>query len=206
MLEVVSFPHQILANTYVVTDGHEAFIFDMGINYSKIKAYLDKRQITPKAIFLTHGHYDHIFGLADFDNSIPLYIGAEDFDYLSDPFLNLGRDMFGEPFSLTEIDAGTVGENDDFKLGDSPMKILETPFHTKGSLCFYFPNDDILISGDTLFRLSIGRSDLPGAAPRLMGNSLSKLISLPDKTIVYPGHGKKSELGFEKANNPFLAK
>ena len=204
MLEVVSFPHQILGNTYVVTDGNEAFIFDMGINYSKIKAYLDKRQITPKAIFLTHGHYDHIIGLSDFDNSIPLYIGYGDLDYLTDPCLNLGQDMFGEPLCLDEVKVQGVEESDAFKLGKSEMKIIETPFHTKGSLCFYFPGEDILISGDALFRLSIGRSDLPGAAPRMMDKSLAKLTALPDKTMVYPGHGKKSDLGFEKANNPFL--
>ena len=203
MLQVIPFPHQYLGTSYLVISGCKALLFDAGLPFSRIARYLESHGLSLEAIYITHGHYDHIAGLSELNLDVPVYMGAEDLDYLTDPHLNLGYDMFGDPLELS-VEAKPIGEGDDFAFDGHKVQVIATPFHTGGSLCFYFPDDGLLFSGDTLFRLSVGRSDLPGACPRFMETSLAKLTKLPAETIVYPGHGGKSTLAFELANNPYL--
>lgn len=191
-------------NAYLlILDSKEALLFDCPVPERSIISALDKEGATLKAIFLTHGHYDHIYHLGDpFFQNVPIYMGEEDFSYLSDPYLNLSKD-WDIPLSFPDISPIRLCDGESLELGTTVLP-LATPFHTSGSFCFYLPHEGILFSGDTLFRLSVGRTDLPGAKPRLMGSSLEKLKKLPEQTIVYPGHEKKTTIAFEKANNPFL--
>lgn len=204
MLQVTQFPHPFLGNTYLVFSENEAFCIDMGMDYASVLRHCESRGLTLKGIFLTHGHYDHIQGLRSYSGNVPIYIGAGDLDFLTDGHLNQSLSMFRDSLNLDFIEAIPISEMDEFTLGGEKMKVLETPFHTRGSLCFYFPESGLLFSGDTLFRLSIGRDDLPGAMPRCKQSSLQKLITLPPDTKVHPGHMGKTTIGFEVANNPLL--
>ena len=200
MPEIITFENGNMGNTYVLHDGKSALVFDMGIRGKTLENYLEKHGLSLLAVLLTHGHYDHIMGLGDLSLDVPVYIGAGDADYLRDPGLNLGEDFFGKPFVLDKIEPKTLSGGEAMKIGPFAIQTIATPFHTGGSLCYYLKDEGILFSGDTLFRLSIGRSDLPGSCPRFQRESLAKLKALPLATKVYPGHGKPTEIAFEIAH------
>ena len=204
MPQIISFNHEPMGNSYLLVEGEEAIVFDMGIRGKSLENYLEKHGLKLLAVFLTHGHYDHIAGLGDFDLEVPVYIGAQDEDYLRDPSLNLGGDFFGNEFALDTVEPKTLSGGQSLRIGPFDIQVIATPFHTGGSLCFHLPKEGVLFSGDTLFRLSVGRSDLPGSCPRYMEASLAKLKALPASTKVYPGHGRPTDLAFEIANNPYL--
>jgi hydroxyacylglutathione hydrolase len=113
---------------------------------------------------------------------------------LTDPDLNVSRGLFGqEGLVLDNIEPYELDDEDEIRLGDEVFKVIATPFHTKGSCCFYVEKEAVLFSGDTLFHLGIGRSDLPGAAPKEISSSLRKLAALPISTKVYPGTRRNDE-------------
>ena len=198
-------PFNGFSNSYLlILDDGSALLFDCAVSFKAVESALAKEGATLKAIFLTHGHYDHIARLGDEGyEGIPVYMGSEDIPFLTDPRLNLSDGMFYPPLSLDSIEPIALSDGQEISMGTKILAIA-TPYHTGGSYCFYLPELGMLFSGDSLFRLSVGRSDLPGACPRLMRSSLAKLKALPDETIVYPGHEKKTTIGFEKTYNEFL--
>lgn len=198
--------HPAFANTYVLgEEGEPCLLIDPGYNQNGVlNRYIEKHhQGKILAIALTHGHFDHFYGLKDVENleSIPLFISREDDACLNDPKKNASFDL-AEPFSLTkDRSVYFLEDGDETKIGPFKFETLLTPFHTKGSICLYFKEEGILFSGDTLFKLGIGRDDLPHAAPKDKGASLAKIFALPEDTLVYPGHGGKTRIGDEK---PYL--
>ena len=195
---------ELFANTYVVSDENgDAIIIDPSMDNDRIGDYIVKHSLTPKAILLTHGHFDHIRGVKRLVKrfSIPLYLHYEEKDFLIDPYLNCSD---FEKEMVVDCEPIVVTEGEELHLLNDTIKVIHTPFHTQGSVCYYFINNNLLFTGDTLFKMSIGRSDLPTGDSRLIKSSLSKLKTLPKETKIYPGHGPNSTLGFELMLNNFF--
>jgi glyoxylase-like metal-dependent hydrolase (beta-lactamase superfamily II) len=179
-------------------------VFDPGDNGSKIYEELNKKELTLKAILLTHGHFDHINAATYLVNQThaKTYISREEERLVTDANLNCSV-MFGQPSILTPDEF--VKDNDIIYFLDTQMKVISTPGHTAGSVCFYFEEDGILISGDTLFFESCGRTDFPTGNARQMSATLEALVTqLKEDVAVYPGHGCATSIGYEKNNNPYI--
>lgn len=193
-------------NTYVVDDGEQALLFDAGSDAKAALSFLTRHNLRLEAAFLTHGHYDHIAGLADVDikgRSFPIFIGADDERCLYDDKYSLAYSMFNERKRF-DVACLPLDDEDEIKLPHFFVKALATPYHTLGSMCFLLPTERMLFTGDSLFHLGIGRSDLPGAAGSLADSSLRKILALDDDLRFYPGHGSGAKLGEEKRLNPYL--
>ena len=156
-----------------------------------------------KAILLTHGHFDHIWGVEAMakKSGARVYAAETEKRLLSDPEANLSAD-YGRPCTITPD--VWVKDGEVLKLCGWNIKCIFTPGHTEGSTCFYFPEGGVLIAGDTLFEESVGRTDFPtGSSSALIRSIREKLFTLPEETIVYPGHGELTTIGHEKRYNPF---
>lgn len=178
-------------------------IIDPGAESEKIIKEIDKANLEPKFIILTHGHGDHIGAINGLKKkyNIPVYIHENDKELLENSYLNFSAFMFGKETSI--IADKKLKDNDTIVLGNFKIKVLHTPGHTPGSIVLKCNN--ILFSGDTLFQNGIGRTDLPGGSYDKIINSIkTKIFSLPDDTIVYPGHGPETNVIEEKTNNYYL--
>jgi len=196
-------------NCYVLREADAAdrcLILDPGFGGEQVVAWLAERQCRPGRILITHGHCDHVAGLPILREAfgpIPTAIGRGDADLLADPRLNLSA-LLGEPFTLPPaeqlLDPGDVVE-----FGALRLKVLPTPGHTPGGLSFYAQTEQAVFSGDSLFADSIGRHDFPGGNQEILLRSIrEQILSLPDQTRVYPGHGPITTVGREKRTNPFF--
>ena len=193
----------LISNTYVVMDNkNQCVIIDPGCAYQGIVNYVKKNNLIPKAILLTHGHFDHMRGVDIFEKeyNVPLYIGYKDLDNLKDFSLNCSLDFEEGVFEINTPGIG-VSENDVLDLLEEKIYIIETPFHTRGSICFYLKDSGILFSGDTLFKQGIGRTDLKGGNARDVYPSLKKLFALNGNVKVYPGHGPSTLIENERMLN-----
>lgn len=184
-------------NCYLVMDEstQELAIIDPGGQANLLMREIEKLNGKPKFVLLTHGHMDHVGAVIELTNkfNIPFYINEKDEEYMGDDF------VFG---SLPKA-SKCLKEGDTLTLGDSIIKVIETPGHTPGGVCLLI--NDKLFTGDTLFQGSVGRSDFPGGNGMLLVKSIKeKLLPLGDNIEVYPGHGGMSNIGYEKRNNPFL--
>ena len=183
--------------------GSQAIIIDPGSQEAKITGILARHRLQPAFVVNTHGHIDHIG--SDDCFAVPVYVHRNDKDLLLNPKLNLSS-FLTSPFSV-KSEIKTLEDEEVIRLQDLELKVLHTPGHTPGgtSLLLTKPKNKILFSGDTLFCQGIGRTDFAGADPDTLIQSIkTKLLVLPEDTLVLPGHGPSSSIGEEKSGNPFL--
>ncbi|MDR2180829.1 MAG: MBL fold metallo-hydrolase [Synergistaceae bacterium] len=193
-------------NGYLFFDDEgSAFFVDPGGDVEEVLEYMKQRRLTLKAVLLTHGHLDHIAGIEKFVPMVKgeIYISPEDAPLLRHPPEEMQRVLGME---CSGVDAfKTVTEGDVFSIGKLKIKVMATPGHTQGSVCYLISRGEknILASGDTLFAQSVGRTDLPGGDYGTLLTSLGKLAALPDDLPVFPGHGPDTTIGQERRSNPF---
>jgi hydroxyacylglutathione hydrolase len=193
-------------NTYVIgNEGEPCVVVDPGYNEkNSLDDYIEKHHKYCLGYLITHGHCDHIAGLKTLSHQATVFMMAEDVECLTDPDLNVSRSLFGkEGLVIEKLAPYELDDEDEIRLGKWLFKVIATPFHTRGSCCFYLESESALFSGDTLFHLGIGRTDLPGGSEKTVRSSLAKLARLPISVKVYPGHGEmtsiKTELAFNEA-------
>lgn len=192
-------------NTWLLYDdrSHEALIIDPSAPSADFQKRIESLGLKPKMVINTHGHGDHIGGNSYFAEAfgIPVAIHAEDAIMLTDNRRNMSEYM-GLPLSLNAPQV-IINDGDIIELGNYKVKVIHTPGHTPGGICLLA--DKYLISGDTLFQQSIGRTDFPrGSHSQIISSIKDKLFILDDDTMVFPGHGPATAIGLEKANNPFV--
>ena len=176
-------------------------IIDPGDNAPYILNKCRELDVEPKAVLLTHGHFDHILAAEDIRRTfhIPILASEREMELLEEPDMNLSS-TYEESMSLTADRWLKDGET--LELLGKKWSVIHTPGHTAGCLCYYIEDENLLFSGDTLFLESVGRTDLPTARPgEIIDSVVKKLFVLPDETKVYPGHGGSSTMGHEKQYN-----
>ena len=204
---IVSHPFE--QNTYVaqLPDRTDCVVIDPGLEPEKIIRHLEKGGLTPAAILITHGHSDHIGGNAAVKKRwphCPLVIGVDDAPKLGDPWLNLSAG-FGTPLVSPPADV-TVKDGDTYEAAGFEWQVRSIPGHTTGHVVYLWEGQEpaIVFVGDVIFAGSIGRTDFPdGDHRQLVFGIRSKLFTLPDETILLPGHGGTTTVGAEKRDNPF---
>lgn len=192
----------VRTNCYIVYSRREAVVIDPADNGDYIVNKCRDLGVVPKAVLLTHGHFDHILAVKDLKRRfcIPVYAGEMEAPMIQDPSLNLSARL-GQSFTFGADQLMKDGET--IVLLEKPWKVIWTPGHTSGSVCYLPEGEDILFSGDTLFAESLGRTDLPTGSPEDIIRSITeKLFELPDGIMVYPGHGTSTTIGHEKQYNP----
>lgn len=192
----------IQVNTYMIYDevSKEAILLDVGGSVNEIVSRIDDLDLKIKGIYNTHGHFDHILGAKEIQEklNIPFYIHKGD-KLMVENLENI-MSMYGMGYAQPPIINDFLDENTKLKLGENVVKIIETPGHTEGGVCFLV--DKMLFSGDTLFLESIGRTDLPGGDYQTLKNSIrEKLFTLPEDIKVFPGHDVSTSIGHEKQYN-----
>lgn len=211
MLTVHAFTfNPIQENTYLVSNEKgQCIIIDPGCYFDherdRLIKYLEENSLSPVLLVNTHCHLDHVFGnkFVHEKFGLELHIHPNEEEMLNmAPASGL---MYGIPFDNYMGPLHFLKPGDSIKLGEDELKILLTPGHSPGSLSFYAPNDGFVLSGDALFQGSIGRTDLPkGDYDQLIESIQTQLMTLPDETIVYSGHGPATTIGAERKSNPFL--
>lgn len=193
------------SNCYIIGSEktREAAIIDPGADFNKIDNKIIELDLIPKMIILTHAHGDHIGAVADFKNkyNIPVYIHEDDAEALADSSKNMTKMLFRKDLSVTPD--VKLKDGDLIKLGDLDLEIIHTPGHTPGGICIKVEN--IMMTGDTLFNRSIGRTDFPGGSfDEIISSIKNKIFKYDDDTIIYPGHNSPSTIRAEKQGNPFV--
>ncbi len=183
----------------------ESIIIDPGSAFERIKSAVAQSQTRPVAVLLTHGHFDHAGETAavSAEYGIDIYAHEKQAEELSNPSLNLSADMFGDShvYSADVL----LRDDEEIELAGLHIKCLHTPGHTPGGCCYYFTDEGIIFTGDTLFHGSVGRTDFPGGSMSQLVRSINeKLMVLPDDTVCYPGHDAATTIGYERENNMFL--
>ncbi|MGI6777487.1 MAG: MBL fold metallo-hydrolase [Acetivibrionales bacterium] len=191
------------SNSYIVGDNGEGVVIDSGVNSREILNEAESSGLKIKYIILTHSHIDHVCTVEETRKALGAKVAIHELEAgaLTDSYLN-GSELFGKGLTCNEADV-LLKDGDVIEVRGLEFEIIHTPGHTKGGICIKVNN--CIFTGDTLFKMSIGRSDLPGGNQTVLINSIrSKLMTLPDETEVFPGHGPGTKIGYEKKNNPFL--
>ena len=196
----------VATNCYLLQNPEtkEMIIVDPADNADAIERKINALEGIPVAILLTHGHFDHILAATTLQKKyrISVYAFEAEERVLEQPELNLST-MAGGAFRM-KADI-LLKDNEELQLAGYRITVLHTPGHTEGSCCYYFKDEQVLISGDTLFAGSCGRTDFPTSSTLEMISSLRKLVTeLPEETAVYPGHNEATTIGEEKRYNPFI--
>lgn len=210
MLAVQSFIfNPVQENTYVLYDGKDACIIDPGCYFGNerrtLQEWLLEQKLNPKFLLNTHCHLDHVFGnkFVHDEYGLTLHIHEKEQEVLQHAPASALR--WNMPFENYRGNLIFLKAGDRIILGGHQLDVLFTPGHSPGSICFYSEAQHFVVSGDALFKLSIGRTDLPGGNHDTLLNSIREtLFSLPNETIVYPGHGEPTTVGYEKKHNPFV--
>lgn len=194
-----------MVNCYLTgdSDTKEIIIIDPGFSSDKIIDTIEKKGLIPVGIVLTHGHGDHIGAVEELISKykVPLYVNKFDDELILGSSSSFTKMMFGKEIILKADKY--LNEGDMLTVGKMEYEVLHTPGHTKGGICLVCEN--VIFTGDTLFRGSIGRTDFPGGSYEEIINSIkTKLLKYPDETKLYPGHNESSTIEYEKKNNPFL--
>lgn len=198
-------------NTYLLyNENKEAILIDPGCYDAREKEellqYMTKQQLNLRYLLNTHCHLDHVFGnLWTYQNfQTPLHLHENEKKVLeAAPVSGL---MWGLPFDVYQGPLISLSAGDQIKLGEDCLDVLFTPGHSPGHLSFYCRQQDFILSGDVLFKESVGRTDLPGGDMNTLLQSIrNQLWPLPDQTVVFSGHGPATSIGYEKENNPFLS-
>jgi hydroxyacylglutathione hydrolase len=196
-------------NCYVLRSSEavkDCLIIDTGLGAQKLIKFLYENTLNPVAVVLTHGHIDHIEGVATLRAEFPdikVYIHKLDAEMLSEPYTNLSA-MTGAAFSVEPADF-LLEEHSIIEQAGIKLSVIHTPGHTPGGICLYSKDEGTVFTDDTLFADSIGRTDFPnGDTKQLLQSIREKLFTLPDYTKVYSGHGPATTIAHEKKYNPFL--
>lgn len=199
--------------TYIIHDETgEAIVIDCGAYYlnerRRLLEYIETERLRPVRLLLTHAHHDHLYGNDLMLEHFGLYpeLHKADRDLMLHQLPLRLRQLYGDRFPYSvPLPQRYLKSDETIGFGNHHLKVLSTPGHTPGSVVFYCPEKRVAFTGDTLFSMDIGRTDLPGGCEEQMGESLQLLVShFPDDMALYPGHGRKTTMGHEKACNPFL--
>jgi hydroxyacylglutathione hydrolase len=211
MLTVTSFVFSpVQENTYVVhNEAGECIIVDPGCYFgnerNELKEFIQNGHLSPKYLLNTHCHLDHVFGNKFIHDTYGLTLHLHEKEKIVLDYAPTSGLSWGLPFDNYRGDLIFLREGEAIRLGDDELQVLFTPGHSPGHISFYCPSQNFVLSGDVLFRQSIGRTDLPGGNFETLIKSIrEKLFVLPEETVVYPGHGEATTVGAEKADNPFL--
>jgi hydroxyacylglutathione hydrolase len=193
-------------NCTLLQDSKQAILIDPGDEAQRLLRGLADKSLALQAIWLTHAHFDHIGAIAELQEAlgdIPVYLHPNDRPIFENGHLAAAR--WDIPFRQPNTKTLELADQQILEFAGTDVHCLFTPGHAPGHIAFYVPSQGFVIAGDALFRGSIGRTDLPmGNQHQLLESIRSRLLTLPDETVVYPGHGPKTTIGFEKQSNPFL--
>ena len=213
MITVKTFPFNLLQeNTYVVSDETlDCVIIDCGAYYEEerktITEYITGNRLRPRHLLATHGHWDHNLGNDTIFNTFGLKVeaAAEDEFLITDIPRNF-QSIIGAPLRREYPSAERFFDNDEvIRFGTHELQVLKTPGHSPGSVVFYCEQEHIAFTGDTLFKMSVGRTDFEGGSYEALMNSLTNVVAkLPRETVVLPGHGPKTSIGEELLYNPYM--
>jgi glyoxylase-like metal-dependent hydrolase (beta-lactamase superfamily II) len=212
MLTVTSFVFSpVEENTYVVhNEAGDCIIVDPGCYFgnerNELKEFIQNGQLAPKYLLNTHCHLDHVFGNKFIHDTYGLTLHLHEKEKILLDYAPTSGLSWGLPFDNYQGDLIFLREGEVIRLGDDELQVLFTPGHSPGHVSFWCRAQQFVLSGDVLFRQSIGRTDLPGGSFETLIQSIrEKLFVLPEETIVYPGHGPETTVGAEKTDNPFLS-
>ncbi|MBB5022762.1 MBL fold metallo-hydrolase [Desulfurispira natronophila] len=184
----------------------EAIVVDPGGNFQAIQSFLDDHQLKLVLILATHGHFDHVGAVSQLKKSNPdARFGIHQQDEVLAQNADKTASIYGIPTTPTPSADFYLNAETTLQLGSLNITVIETPGHTQGGVCFYLDEESLLLSGDTLFQGSVGRTDLPGGDhDQLLHSISSRLLPLPDEVTVIPGHGPRTTIRNERNHNPFF--
>jgi hydroxyacylglutathione hydrolase len=211
MFTITSFVFSpVQENTYVVhNEAGDCIIVDPGCYFgnerNELKEFIQNGRLLPKYLLNTHCHLDHVFGNKFIHDTYGLTLHLHEKEKIVLDYAPTSGLSWGLPFDNYRGDLIFLREGEAIRLGEDELQVLFTPGHSPGHISFYCPAQNFVLSGDVLFRQSIGRTDLPGGNFETLIKSIrEKLFVLPGETVVYSGHGEETTVGAEKADNPFL--
>lgn len=208
MIRIIPFIYNdvddLFANTYLLIDSkNNCVVIDPSIDYDGIINYILKNDLSLKGILLTHSHFDHMRGIDRLVSyfHVPLYVHEDDIEGLTDYQKNCSS---LDKKVIVNSKPTLVYDGKKLSILEDDILVIHTPYHTIGSVCYYIDKDKVLFSGDSLFKMMVGRSDLSTSCSHSRKESLQKLMKLNDDVKVYPGHGRFTSIGEERKNNPFI--